>query len=166
MDYEKKKVLVVGMARSGVAAAQLLRAGSADDCTTVIGRGQCKGNAAWHVVPDIFCQYSPRSPVCRYDQVYAGVAASQCQHAYRLSGLFGRLAHQVGQLVYNDDDLWHFLLTELERFVVAPYIAYSLRSKYLIAPGHLSCDPVQSAECFLSIRNHRADEMRDIIVYS
>ena len=30
MDYEKKKVLVVGMARSGVAAAQLLRACGAD----------------------------------------------------------------------------------------------------------------------------------------
>ena len=30
MDYEKKKVLVVGMARSGVAAAQLLRASGAE----------------------------------------------------------------------------------------------------------------------------------------
>ena len=29
MDFEKKKVLVVGMARSGVAAAQLLRASGA-----------------------------------------------------------------------------------------------------------------------------------------
>ena len=29
MNYEKKKVLVVGMARSGVAAAQLLRASGA-----------------------------------------------------------------------------------------------------------------------------------------
>ena len=31
MNYEKKKVLVVGMARSGVAAAQLLRAGDRHD---------------------------------------------------------------------------------------------------------------------------------------
>ena len=30
MNYEKKKVLVVGMARSGVAAAQLLRACGAE----------------------------------------------------------------------------------------------------------------------------------------
>ena len=30
MNYEKKKVLVVGMARSGVAAAQLLRASGAE----------------------------------------------------------------------------------------------------------------------------------------
>ena len=30
MDFEKKKVLVVGMARSGVAAAQLLRAAGAE----------------------------------------------------------------------------------------------------------------------------------------
>ena len=30
MDYEGKKVLVVGMARSGVAAAQLLRASGAE----------------------------------------------------------------------------------------------------------------------------------------
>ena len=30
MNYEKKKVLVVGMARSGVAAAQLLRATGAE----------------------------------------------------------------------------------------------------------------------------------------
>ena len=30
MDFNQKKVLVVGMARSGVAAAQLLRASGAD----------------------------------------------------------------------------------------------------------------------------------------
>ena len=102
----------------------------------------------------------------------AGCSCKLCQTADCIFHFSGSNHHQIGKLVHDDHDLWHFLhffrpLFFRDRFdllIIAFQITHALGSKLLVTFRHLRYCPVQSTGCLFRIGDNRDKQMRDPIV--
>ena len=102
----------------------------------------------------------------------AGRSGKLCQTADGAFNLARSHHHQVRKLVYDDHDLWQFLLNLFPGLAALYFRIKSLQiadivfCKKLVALLHLGHGPVQGAGRFLRVRDNRDHKMRDPIVYA
>ena len=106
--------------------------------------------------------------------MHARCTGKLCQTTDRILNIIGSYHHQICQLVYDNDDLWHFLRFVLSRkilnglylLIITFHISDTVLLEGLITFHHFRNCPVKCTGCFLRIRYNRNQQMRYSIVHA